>query len=66
MKWILYLILFVSGLVIGLQAHRLIAAKQLESFKQSHEIFCKECCWQTEHFYTCTKEQGKLWQRITP
>lgn len=28
------------------------------------EVFCKECCWKTEYFYTCTKDKVDL-ERLT-
>jgi hypothetical protein len=66
MKWILALTFLLIGLATGLSLSFLIADHQRDTFIKSHEVFCSDCCWKTEYFYTCTKEKNELWKRIKP
>ena len=33
-------------------------------FNQTHEVFCKDCCWKHEDIYTCTKKKEQLWKKV--
>ena len=43
-------------------------------FNQTHEVFCKECCWswsptmkdkgEVNIIYTCSKDKEQLWKRV--
>ena len=36
----------------------------IKKVSDNTEIFCKDCCWQTEYFYTCTKDKENLFKMV--
>lgn len=59
---------------IGFGVAAIMNVSKQRAFDDTHEVFCKECCWswsptmkdggEIDIIYTCSKNKERLWRKI--